>query len=175
MNSHLIVTALGLNSPEALKQFTAAIKDSGCNIEQSRSTLLNEVICLHMLLSGSWDSIAKFENSLPRLEQRLELSILCRRTSTHSTNNKMMPYAIEIVAFDQAGIVHDVVKFMLENKLVIHDLYSNTYKSNLTGAMMFSMHMTINIPADISIAGIRGDFIDFCDQLNLDAIMEPVK
>jgi glycine cleavage system transcriptional repressor len=40
---------------------------------------------------------------------------------------------------------------------------------------MFSLHVTINVPADISISAIRGDFIDFCDRLNLDAIMEPVK
>ncbi len=52
---------------------------------------------------------------------------------------------------------------------------TNTYKAVNTGASMFSMHMTVNIPADISIASIRGDFIEFCDQLNLDAIMEPLK
>ncbi len=45
----------------------------------------------------------------------------------------------------------------------------------MTGAKMFSLHMMVNIPSDSSIASIRGDFIEFCDRLNLDAIMEPVK
>ena len=40
---------------------------------------------------------------------------------------------------------------------------------------MFSLHMTISVPTDISIAAMRNEFMDFCDQLNLDAIMEPVK
>ena len=40
---------------------------------------------------------------------------------------------------------------------------------------MFSVQMFINIPAGIHIAGLREEFMEFCDQLNLDAIMEPVK
>jgi len=35
--------------------------------------------------------------------------------------------------------------------------------------------MTIGVPTDISIATLRGEFMEFCDQLNLDSIMEPVK
>jgi glycine cleavage system transcriptional repressor len=40
---------------------------------------------------------------------------------------------------------------------------------------MFSLHMTISVPTNLYIAGLRGEFMDFCDHLNLDAIMEPVK
>ena len=40
---------------------------------------------------------------------------------------------------------------------------------------MFSMQMFINIPAGVPISGIREEFMEFCDRLNLDAIMEPVK
>ena len=64
---------------------------------------------------------------------------------------------------------------MASNELDIQEMASNTYLASQTGAKMFSLHMLINIPVDISISAIRGDFIDFCDRLNLDAIMEPVK
>jgi glycine cleavage system transcriptional repressor len=40
---------------------------------------------------------------------------------------------------------------------------------------MFSVHLTVDIPADIQIATLREEFMDFCDQLNLDAIIEPLK
>ena len=40
---------------------------------------------------------------------------------------------------------------------------------------MFSLHMTINVPAHTLIAALRDEFLDFCEQLNLDAIIEPVK
>jgi glycine cleavage system transcriptional repressor len=103
------------------------------------------------------------------------MAIQSRRTVPHQVNGKFMPYAIDVVSIDHIGIVRDIVNFIHENKIGIQDMHTNTYRANNTDTQMFSLHMTINIPANTSIAGIRGDFMDFCDQLNLDAIMEPVK
>ena len=44
-----------------------------------------------------------------------------------------------------------------------------------TGADMFSAQITIGVPADMHIAALRDDFLEFCDHLNLDAIMDPMK
>lgn len=175
MDNYLVITALGNNKPDILEQLTHSIKDCGCNILESRMTVLGSEMCMLMLVSGSWDAIAKIEDTLSRLEDRLEMAINTRRTSPANVSGNLMPYAIDVVSFNHIGIVHDIVNFMHENKIGIQDMYSNTYKANNTGTIMFSLHMAVNIPADISIASIRGDFMDFCDQLNLDAIMEPVK
>ena len=86
-----------------------------------------------------------------------------------------MPYAVEVVAVDDLGIVHEMVQFFAARAIGIEDLYSGTYTAAHTGASMFSLHMTIGVPTDISIASLRGEFMEFCDQLNLDSIMEPVK
>jgi glycine cleavage system transcriptional repressor len=40
---------------------------------------------------------------------------------------------------------------------------------------MFSVHLTVDIPATLQIAALREEFMDFCDQLNLDAVIEPIK
>ncbi|MEJ2397928.1 MAG: glycine cleavage system protein R, partial [Gammaproteobacteria bacterium] len=44
-----------------------------------------------------------------------------------------------------------------------------------TGSPMFTLSMTVEIPAATHISSLREQFMEFCDQLNLDAIMEPVK
>ena len=44
-----------------------------------------------------------------------------------------------------------------------------------TGTPMFSVHMSVGIPADIHIAALRDEFMDYCDALNLDAVIEPIK
>jgi glycine cleavage system transcriptional repressor len=38
---------------------------------------------------------------------------------------------------------------------------------------MFSVQITVGIPADTHISTLRGDFLDYCDDLNLDATFEP--
>jgi len=40
-----------------------------------------------------------------------------------------------------------------------------------TGADMFSAQITVGIPANTHIAALRDDFLEFCDGLNLDAII----
>jgi glycine cleavage system transcriptional repressor len=175
MDNYLVVNALGKNRPEDLEQFTRAIKESGCHIAESRMTVLGNEFCMLMMLAGPWDSVAKIEGLLPRLAEKLSMSIITQRTAPVRPGGNFMPYAIDVVAVDRAGIVHDIVNFIHENKIGIQELQTNTYKASGTGTGMFSLHMAVNIPADFSIAGIRGDFMEFCDQLNLDAIMEPVK
>ncbi len=40
---------------------------------------------------------------------------------------------------------------------------------------MFSVYMVVNVPSRIHVGALREEFMDFCDQMNLDAILEPVK
>ena len=40
---------------------------------------------------------------------------------------------------------------------------------------MFSVQATVSIPADVSIAQLREEFLQFCDHMNIDGILEPIK
>ncbi|MGH8473201.1 MAG: glycine cleavage system protein R, partial [Gammaproteobacteria bacterium] len=87
----------------------------------------------------------------------------------------MMPYAVEVVSIDHPGIVHDIAQFFSTRDINIEEMYTGSYSAAHTGTPMFSLHVTISVPTNTSIAALRGEFMDFCDQLNLDAVMEPVK
>ena len=56
---------------------------------------------------------------------------------------------------------------------VIDDLSTGTYAAPHTGTPMFSLHMTLSVPAEESLGKLRDAFIDFCEQRNLDASMTP--
>ena len=64
---------------------------------------------------------------------------------------------------------------MVDSNLIIKNVVSNTYKTSNTGTKMFELHISAYIPLRSSIATIRSEFIEFCDQFNLDIIMEPLK
>ena len=57
----------------------------------------------------------------------------------------------------------------------IGEVTTRSYPAAHTGTPMFSVQMFVNIPASLHISRLREEFMDFCDQLNLDAIIEPVK
>ena len=175
MLQHLVLVALGSQSPRLTEELTGVILDCSCSISDSRITNQGGQYSALVKLSGTWDAIAKLENLLPNKMESLGLIYRLERLQEPATTAGMMPYAIDAVCVDRPGVVNEIVRFMADNELLIQDLYSNTYQAANTATQMFSVHMTINIPADTAVSLVRNDFMDFCDRLNLDAIMEPVK
>jgi glycine cleavage system transcriptional repressor len=175
MQNLLVITALGEDRPGIVNDVSRAIADSGCNIEDSRMTVLGGDFAVILLVSGKWNELAKLENSLPALGRRLNLLLNTKRTEPPRRRGDMLPYAVEVVAIDHPGIVHQLANFFSKREINIRDMATASYAAAHTGTPMFSVQMTIDVPAGTHIAALREEFMDFCDQLNLDAIMEPVK
>jgi len=175
MSSLLIISALGKDRPGLVNEFSQAVMDYDCNIQDSRMSILGGEFAVIMLVAGHWNGIAKLEDGLPALEQRLGLTIISRRTEARAGTHNAIPYSVEVIALDHPGIVNQLAGFFSSRGINIHDLYTGSYAAAHTGTPMFTLNMTIEIPAETHIAALREQFLDFCDTLNLDAVMEPVK
>ncbi|MGI9229822.1 MAG: glycine cleavage system protein R [Gammaproteobacteria bacterium] len=169
---HLAMTVIGDHSPALPEQLTKTVSDCGCHIKDCRMTVLGQQLAVLMLLSGNWDSIAKVEDAL--LKEK-DLAIHIKRTECDNPGGKLIPYAVDVICPDQAGVHSKLMQFFAKNNTHIHDLYSTTYEASQTATTMVSVHLNIHVPVDIAISSLRNDFMDFCDRLNLDAIMEPIK
>ena len=173
---YTVLTAVGPNRPGLVDICSRTIRDCGCNIVDSRMTVLGGEFAMIMLLSGPWDAIARLEDAARRLHESLDLTVVTRRTEQgKNVSGCMLPYSVEVVGLDHPGIVHEIAHFFSSREISIEDLYTSSYAAAHTGAPMFSLHMHISLPQDVSIAALRGEFLDFCDHLNLDAVMEPIK
>ncbi len=175
MSTLLIISALGTDRPGLINDLSKAIADSGCNIQDSRMTVLGGEFALMMLIAGHWGAVAKLEDTLPALQKRLDLTLISRRTQTRTTPGNALPYSVEVIALDHPGIVSELAGFFSSRQINIHDMYTGSYAAAHTGTPMFSLNLTIEIPAGTHLSSLREQFLDFCDALNLDAVMEPIK
>lgn len=175
MQNYLVVSALGNDRPGIVDELSKAILESGCSIVDSRMTVLGGEFAIIVLISGNWNMVAKMENYLPGLQERLGLTIITKRTEKRQVQPNLLPYVVEVVSIDNPGIVHRLANFFSSRNINIEDLQTGSYAAAHTGTPMFSVHMVVGIPADLSIAGLRDQFLDFCDELNLDGILEPLK
>ena len=82
---------------------------------------------------------------------------------------------MDVVCLDQPGIVFHLSEFFAARNIEIADLATRKYAAAHTGSPMFSVQMTLNVPGSVPIAQLRDEFMDLCEQLNLDSILEPVK
>jgi glycine cleavage system transcriptional repressor len=175
MNTLLVISALGDDRPGIVNDLSNVILEYGCNIADSRMSVLGGEFALILLVSGNWDSIAKLEDALPALGDRFGLLVSFKRTEKRKPDQALMPYEVEVVSMDHPGIVHDVADFMSARNINIETLETETYSAAHTGTPMFSLNMRVSIPGDMHIASLRDEFGEFCDQLNLDAVLEPAK
>jgi glycine cleavage system transcriptional repressor len=173
MSNFLVISALGQDRPGIVNQITRAILDFGCNVEDSRMTVLGGEFALILMVSGGWDAIARMEDQLPSLQDTLGLTISTRRTEERTDTTGLVPYEIDVVSMDHPGIVHDVAEFFSNRDINIEEMNTGSYAAAHTGTPMFSLKMTIAVPATIPIAQLRDEFAEFCDDLNLDAALEP--
>lgn len=174
-DNRLVITASGEDKVGLVDRLSARIHESGCNIEESRMAVLGEQFALIMLISGPWNALAKLETQLEPLGEQLGLTIVPKRTRQREQAKPTVPYRVEVVAMDHPGIVRKLAAFFARGDINIEELHTSTYPAPHTGTPMFSVEMTVGIQADIHIPTLRGDFLDYCDDLNLDATIEPVR
>ena len=81
---------------------------------------------------------------------------------------------MKVVAIDNPGIVHKLASFFSSRQINIVDLNTERYSAAHTATPMFAVNMNISVPAEIPFEQLRDEFIDMCDELNLDATMSSV-
>ncbi len=171
----LVITASGEDRVGLVENFTSKVTETGCNIEESRMAVLGGQFAIIMLVSGAWNALSKLEVQLEPVGRQLGLTIIHKRTGVRERPQPVIPYLVEVIALDHPGIVHSLASFFARRGINIEELQTNTYPAPHTGTPMFAVRMTVGIPANAHIPTVRGDFFDYCDDLNLDATFEPAR
>jgi len=174
-DNQLLIHALTTSTRSPLLALARRIADAGCNLSESRVATIGTETSLMLLASGAWDALAKLETALGKLTRDESMRLVHYRTGPRENSSHLLPYLVEVVAADRPGIVARIVDFFSQHGISVEQLNSTRYHAMQTGAEMFQAQFTIGIPAEIHIAALRDDFLELCDGMNLDAIMDPVK
>lgn len=175
MKQLIAISAIGGDRTGLVYDLTRVVVDCGGNVLESRMAALGNEFAMLLLVSGNWHTLAKLETELKKLGDSAGVTISVRRTEPRAARREVVTYSVDVVSLDQPGIVHNLAGFFSSRGIDIAELSTRSYAAAHTGAPMFSVQMVVHIPAKIHIAALREEFMDLCDQLNLDAILEPVK
>ncbi|MBI5448198.1 MAG: hypothetical protein HY939_05670 [Gammaproteobacteria bacterium] len=151
------------------------IQAAGCNILEMRWVTLGKEGVGSYLLSGNWNAIAKLEVGFPHFERKHEITIIPRRVELTEPHADRLPYTVYVTSQDRAGIFEDVMGFLTSEDAEIIEVNAYTYVGRFTKAPMASLTIALSLPASLLISDFRERFIVFCDELNLDATLEPDK
>jgi glycine cleavage system transcriptional repressor len=170
---YLVVTVLGKNHVTTLEVFTKISKQCGCNILESKLMSLGEECAMVFYLEGSWSTVAKMEAALPNIAHQHGFAIQSKRTLP-SQHAPALPYLVQVTAHDRSGILNELAWFFVQQGIKVDKMECETYTAK-NNTQMANVALTIHIPAKQHIATVREHFMIYCEDRNLDAVIEPYK
>jgi glycine cleavage system transcriptional repressor len=172
----LVIAVVGENQNDLIIELTKTIKECRCGILESRMTAMGQEFGAHLLVDGNWNHIAKLENALEALAHRCGLKVHTLRGQEKEAEPEMaVPYAVDVFASDRLDNINELAAFFTARNISILDFTSSRYPAPYNGSPLFLAHLVVQIPVGIRIVSLRDEFLEFCDQQNLDAILEPIK
>jgi glycine cleavage system transcriptional repressor len=176
-NQTLSIIALGNKQGDFLKEFSQLLSLHACEIIQSHVLTQGELYNLSFFIQGKWSILAKLEPKLKRLADKYSYDVMLRYSAlAHKTENKScLSYSLYIVSLANATGLYQLVRFLMHKNANILEIYTDTYQTRRNPITMTTFNIKIQLSSDISIADWRESFMLFCDDYNLDAIMEPDK
>lgn len=175
MKELIVICAIGSDRTGLVYDVTRVILDCGGNVLESRMTALGSEFAMLLLVSGHWHTLTKLDNEFKKLSDATHINITIRRTETRSPRPDAATYSVDVVCLDQPGVVFNLAGFFSSRGIDIGDVSTRSFAAAHTGATMFSVQMVVHVPGKIHIAALREEFMELCDHMNLDAILEPYK
>ncbi|MGR8981868.1 MAG: glycine cleavage system protein R, partial [Gammaproteobacteria bacterium] len=165
----------GNNPLTYITDILAAIRECKCSITEIRSSRLSQSNATYLLIHGNWNQIAKFENVLDTIQKRFEIKIHTVRPEPKEKERETIPYSLETISLDRDNVIQSITAFLFDRDIEIEEITGSSYQAPYIHTSVFSTRFIILIPPEIRFMSLREDFLDFCDHLNIDAILEPIK
>lgn len=174
-NMQLAITALGNHQINFIGEILPAVRDCKCSILEIRSSRLAQSTAAYLLIQGNWNQIAKFESTLDIIQKRLDIKIHTLRPEQKNKAKEYLPYSLETISLDRDNVTESIASFLIDRDVEIEEITGSCYQAPYIQTSVFSTKFVILIPPQLPLLSLREEFLDFCDQLNIDAILEPIK
>jgi len=174
---YLALNLLAESNLNVISEFYKLIAHCECVVIESRCDFLGNELCIHALLGGAWNAIAKVEAAISGLEKKYDLKLTLRHTDQRNfgEQSELYPYSVYVITQATPGAVHQVVSFFTDQNISVNEIIVNAYLAPYTQVTMISIALSVNIPSQLSLAELRDRFMLFCDDYNFDAVMGPEK
>ncbi len=170
---HLLISAMAHNAPALTLLLCRACQDSRCSIISSRLTQHGDHSALILQAGGSWDALARLESALEQINNRHDVSLSWTRCSPDSPTQPALPYIVYVSALHQPDTLPELCQFFTDHGIAMSKIQYDSYLAPQTGALMLTATITVSLPVNTQISWLRDHFLEFSDQLNLDALIEP--
>jgi glycine cleavage system transcriptional repressor len=167
----LTISVIGRPKGDVALELFKAIRERGGEVEDCRIAHVGD----RLLVSGNWSTLGRLETALPGIAQKLEIQVRFERCEPRTPNPDARPYAAEVIAPQEANLLVNLLEFWKSQDVAVVEISTQKYASTYTGAEMCSVQMVLHVPVNQHPQALRESFMDLCDDLNADGMLDPIK
>ncbi len=174
----LILLATGRDRPGIVDQISGVIYKTGCNLEDSRMSVLGGEFALIVLVTGERDRLTRLAKDLGEEARALELTLQTKWTQPaprEDPSRPSIPYRLHVVSMDHPGIVHKITHLLSASGINVARLDTRVSHAPVSGTPVFSLELDAQVPADLSVAKLRSDLGALAAAENIDVDLRPAK
>jgi glycine cleavage system transcriptional repressor len=175
IENHLSISVLAPARPQLALDLFKAIRERGCEVEDCRFAPIADRLAASLVVSGNWSALGKLETALPGIAQKLDLKVQFTRCGPRPQNPEFRAYAVDVVAPQQQDLLLHLLEFFHAQDVEVAEIVTQKYQSSYTGAGMVSVQMVLHVPVSQHPQALRDQFMDLCDDLNADGMLDPIK
>lgn len=175
MGKKFIVTAFGKDRPGIVADISEMLYENGCNLEDTRMTLLADTFASLLLLSGpeKEDIEQQLSKGCRRLEIERGISAYVRPVSDLKAEHRksFSTHTLKVEGLDQTGIVFKVSRYLADNQINIEDLSSTIRSAPESGSDIYSMDIKIQVPEGTSMDALSKGLDKVADDLDVEIMV----
>lgn len=171
MSQHIAISAQSQQEGK-IHEITQLVAESECFLLDAKLCKLGNDYGGLFFVTGNWRAIGVLEDKLKKLKMDKNIDLQYKRTAEEIHDVSHLPYEVEVCALNHPNLLLDISRFFIKQKISIREVHCSAYLSHKTGAEMLSLEMLVDIPADTFIPDLRERYIEYCDELNLDATFD---
>ncbi len=164
-----VVSTIGHDRPGLVAELSTAAQVSGLNIEDSRMAVLGGEFAVLMAVSGDAQALGAYRNALDEMK---DITYLYKETQGREDLPAAQPFAVQVAAIDHPGIVAGIAAFFSDRGINIRDLNTTTSPAPHTGTPIFNVSLTAEVPATMRIGELKRSFETYCEDQDLDGLIE---
>jgi glycine cleavage system transcriptional repressor len=176
MKSYAVLSAVGPDRTGLVADLSAFLLACGANVEESRMAVLGGDFAVILLFSVEDEAFRAIEGGVEALSARTGLSVILRKTRHEiALEQPSLVWRIRAVAMDHPGIVHRLAQAVADRSFNILELSSQTTPAPVSGTPVFSMEMTVAVPAGENPTVLRAELVRLGAEEGVDIEVHPLR
>jgi glycine cleavage system regulatory protein len=172
MLSTLVMTVIGPDRPGLVELVTANVVDHGGNWLESRMCRLGGQFAGIVRVEVPSEKSDSLLANLAKLEKD-GLQISARKETSTTAAARGTVAVLELVGQDRPGILHQISRILAQYNVNVEELSSDRVNAPMDGSMLFQARASVLLPANVSLAQLRGELEKIASDLMVDVQLNP--